>query len=151
MNRSNLLFEAGPSPPRHLMNLQLFFPQNVDHHLRILHAIIPVFIVMPFLTLKHSLPQITFNFSTASLMLSQQIYGMIDCLRRSCDVWIHVGVVSNAADCVVLAISMLFQWSDVAELFSLFEAGKGFSQILESHFVVLRDDLAIVLNAILPF
>ena len=131
------------------MDPQIFLPQNVDPHLRILEAIIPIFIVMPFLTLEHSLPQIALNFPTASLIPSKQIYGVIDCLGRSCDVW--VGVVGDAADGMVLAISMLFQWSDIAELFSLFEAGKGFSQKLESYFVILRDTLAIVSKANLLF
>lgn len=133
------------------MNLQFLLSQNVDHHFRILQAIIPVFIVMPFLTLEHSLPQIALNFSAAPLVSSKQIDGMIDCLGRCCDILAGVGVVGDGTDCVVLAVSVLFQWFDVSELFSLFEAGKGFDQILESYFVILRDYLAIILKASLPF
>lgn len=127
------------------MNLQFLLAENVDHHLRILQTIIPIFIVMPFLTLEHSLPQIALHFTTAPLMSSKQIDGMIDCLWRSCDIWAEVGVVSDGTNCIVLTVSMLFQWFDVAQLLSLFEAGKGFDQILESYFIILRDYLAIVL------
>lgn len=61
------------------MNLQFLLAENVDHHhLRILQTIIPIFIVMPFLALEHSLPQIALHFTTAPLMSPKQIDGMID-------------------------------------------------------------------------
>lgn len=132
------------------MDLQFFLAENADHHLRVIQTIIPAFVIMPSLTLKHPLSEMALSFTTASLVGCQQVNGMIDCLRRGCEVRGDAGIMLDA-ECMVLAISMLFQWLDVAQLLSLFEAGKGFNQILESYLVSLRDYLVIVLQASLLF
>ena len=106
---------------------------------------------MPFLTLEHPLPQVALCFTTASLIFCKQVNGMIDGLRRRCEVWADAGVVGNPADCMMLAISMLFQWPDIAQLLPLFEVGKGLDQIFEAYFVILRDNLVVVLKTRLPF
>lgn len=119
MDISSFLFEFGTGSPRYLMDLQFFIAENVYHHLCVLQAIIPVFIVMPFLTLEHPLPEIALSFTTASFLATKQVNGMIDGLRRSCGIGADAGIALDAAKCVVLAISML--WFDIAQLLPLFQ------------------------------